>query len=354
MDSGAGQCMCSCIDAFANLQPCAIVVVGVAGSLPVHSFGTASFLTVDSSGEQCIIQIHNCLLCEKEDKDEFNLMSVSQVLKTALSTVQFNITRSTLSVKHDKRRQPIQFELIPDDGLYAMDVFPLNVSDPRHQQLVTVDLTVNEHLGLGQQREESVPDNDGIPFKPASRLGTWYTKVLWIGKRMALGGKMKGFDEGLKDFCNEYIAPLSISPARRTYQINNVSDLADLSIRFLGTGSERLKRTLERSIGLSPMVKTDGKMRHPRPTPVPSHNFPQGRWKTCKTPKVDKGIIRNLHQASIGEVVYMDTFEVDDSSYRYAQAFVDYRSNYGDIIPMRSRSQIGKAFSEFYALNSYS
>ncbi len=88
---------------------------------------------------------------------------------------------------------------------------------------------------------------------------------------------MKGFDEGLKDFCNEYIAPLSISPARRTYQIHNVSDLANLSIRFLGIGSERLKRTLERSIGLSPMVKTDGKMRHPRLTPVPIHNFPQGR-----------------------------------------------------------------------------
>ena len=98
IDSGAGQCMCSCVDAFSNLQPCAIVVVGVAGSLPVHSFGTASFLAVDFSGEQRIIRIHNCLLCEKEDNDEFNLISVSQVLKTTLSTVQFNITRSTLSV----------------------------------------------------------------------------------------------------------------------------------------------------------------------------------------------------------------------------------------------------------------
>ncbi len=144
---------------------------------------------------------------------------------------------------------------------------------------------------------------------------------------MSLAGKLKGFDDGLKDFCDEYIAPLSIPPARKTYQTQNVEDLADLSIRFLGIGSERLKRTLERSIGLSPMVKTDGKMRHPRPIPVPSHNFPQGRWKTGKTPKVDKGIIHNLQQASIGEVVYMDTFEVEDSSYRYAQAFVDYRSN---------------------------
>jgi hypothetical protein len=92
-------------------------------------------------------------------------------------------------------------------------------------------------------------------------------------------------------------------------------------------------------------------MRHARPIPVPSHNFPQGRWKTGKTPKVDKGIIHNLQQASIGEAVYMDTFEVEDSSYRYAQVFVDYRSNYGDIIPLRSRSQVGKSFSEFCARN---
>ena len=64
IDSGAGQCMCSCVDAFSGLTSCAVVVVGVAGSLPVHSFGTASFLAVDSSGEQRIIRIHNCLLCE--------------------------------------------------------------------------------------------------------------------------------------------------------------------------------------------------------------------------------------------------------------------------------------------------
>jgi hypothetical protein len=89
IDSGAGQCMCSCADAFSNLRSCAIVVVGVAGSLPIHSFGTASFIAVDSSGEQRIIRIHNCLLSQNLGEDDnFNLISVSQVLKTALSTVQ--------------------------------------------------------------------------------------------------------------------------------------------------------------------------------------------------------------------------------------------------------------------------
>ncbi len=99
------------------------------------------------------------------------------------------------------------------------------------------------------------------------------------------------------------------------------------------------------------MIKVDGKMRHKIPTPVPAHNFPSGRWKSGKTPKVAKNIIHNLHQASIGEVVYMDTYEVDNSSYRYAQAFVEYRSNYGDIVPIRSRSQVGWSFAEFCARN---
>jgi hypothetical protein len=85
----------------------------------------------------------------------------------------------------------------------------------------------------------------------------------------------KGFTDELKDFCNTYVAPLSIPPARRTYQTTNVEDLADLSVHFLGVGTERLKKTIERSIGLSPLIKIDGKMRHPRPVPV--HNFPQGR-----------------------------------------------------------------------------
>ena len=65
IDSGAGQCMCSCADAFSSLKSCAIVVVGVAGNLPIRSFGTASFIAVDSSGNQRIIRIHNCLLCSK-------------------------------------------------------------------------------------------------------------------------------------------------------------------------------------------------------------------------------------------------------------------------------------------------
>jgi hypothetical protein len=250
-----------------------------------------------------------------------------------------------------RKRQLAVFDLQPDDGLYAVDMLPLNASDRRHKTLVSIDMTVKENLISGTNIGEDGTATKVSAAKSASKLGTWYSKILWIGKIFSLAGTIEGFEDGLVDFCNRYVSPLSIPPARKSYQISNVEDLADLSIRFFGIGSERLKQTLERSIGLSPMVKIDGKMRHKIPTPVPAHNFPSGRWKTGKTPKVAKNIIHNLHQASIGEVVYMDTYEVDDSSYRYAQAFVEYRSNYGDIVPLRSRSQVGWSFAEFCARN---
>jgi hypothetical protein len=214
--------------------------------------------------------------------------------------------------------------------------------------MLSFNLTMSEEIKGGAQHLDSNGAGSTTlqaAMKSPTKLGAWYTRILWVGNVFALAGK--GFQEELKDFCNHYVAPLSIPPARKTYQVDNIDDLADLSIRFLGVGTERLRKTIERSVGLSPMKKVDGKMRHPKPVPI--HNFPQGRWKTGKTPKVEKGIISDLHYASIGEAVFMDTFEVDDSSYRYGQAFVDYRSNYGDIIPMKSRSQVGWAFTEFCA-----
>jgi hypothetical protein len=352
VDSGAGQCMCSCVDAFTEIRACAVVVVGVAGSIPIHGVGTACFLVVDSVGRECILRIHNCLLCQRADTEEnFNLISVSQVLETNRSTVVFSNAASTMAIKQGKRQQLLTFALSPEDDLYAVTMMPLNASDKRHDRLVSIDVTDNTALRVGDVQVERALATGDVSSKPASKLGVWNTKILWIGRVISLVGRTQEFEEKLTDFCANYHAPLSIPPARRTYQTNSVEDLADLSIRFLGVGSERLIRTMERSIGLSPMVKKDGKMRHQRPTPVPTFNFPQVRWKAGKTPKVEKGIVHNLHQASIGEVVYMDSFEVEDSSHRYGQAFVEYRSNYGDIIPMTTRSLAGWSFAEFCSRN---
>ncbi len=62
MDSGAGQCMCSCSEAFHSLRPCAVMVVGVAGSMPVHGIGTACF-TIIIDGKTFILRNNNCLFC---------------------------------------------------------------------------------------------------------------------------------------------------------------------------------------------------------------------------------------------------------------------------------------------------
>jgi hypothetical protein len=44
VDSGAGQSMSACSEAFLSLRPCAILVVGVAGSMPAHGIGPVSLL----------------------------------------------------------------------------------------------------------------------------------------------------------------------------------------------------------------------------------------------------------------------------------------------------------------------
>ena len=87
--------MCSCLEAFSSLRPCAILVVGVSGSLPVHGIGTANFLVKNSDGMECIWRIHNCLLCHKASEEEqFNLISVSQILRTGNNAVTFGNERS--------------------------------------------------------------------------------------------------------------------------------------------------------------------------------------------------------------------------------------------------------------------
>jgi hypothetical protein len=116
--------------------------------------------------------------------------------------------------------------------------------------------------------------------------------------------------------------------------------MADLSARFMGTGDERLRRTIELNRGLPPATGR-----------VPAHPFPQGKFQQGKTPRASKDKVHHLHRASICEVVFTDTFETGDSRFRYGQAFVDYRSRWGDVIPLRSRSQVGWAFGEFCCRN---
>jgi hypothetical protein len=70
--------MCACSDAFHFIRPCAVMVVGVAGTMPVHGIGTAHFL-IKLGDKEHVLLIHNCLFCHGEDC--FNLLSVSQLLR---------------------------------------------------------------------------------------------------------------------------------------------------------------------------------------------------------------------------------------------------------------------------------
>ena len=119
--------------------------------------------------------------------------------------------------------------------------------------------------------------------------------------------------------------------------MDNPTDLSELSIRMMGVGTDRVKNTIRISKGLSPSGE------------VPPFLFPQANMKSGKTPRVSKGIVHDLHTASIGEVVFTDTFETADDKYRYGQAFVCYRSRFGDVIPIRSRKRVGWSFTEFCA-----
>ncbi len=350
VDSGAGQCMCSCIEAFSSLRSCAILIVGVSGTLPVHGIGTANFLVKDGDGKECIWMIHNCLLCHKVNGEEqFNLISVSQVLRTGLNLITFANGDSSITIKDRRQREDHSFVLEPDDGLYSIEGVPISLTDKRYNTTTRLNVTMAGDPMVSGKDAGECDDNTHhkIPglasLRSPNLLGSWTVKILWIGKRLMLPSQ--GFGTELADFCESYIAPLSIPQARKSYAIDNIEDMADLSVRFLGIGTQRLEQTLNSSIGLSPMVKDGKRMRHR----VPVHNFPQGTWKKGKTPKVSKVIIHDLHRASIGEVLYMDTFEVDDSAYGYAQAFIDYRSRYGEVIPIKSRTRVGWSFVEFCA-----
>jgi hypothetical protein len=122
--------------------------------------------------------------------------------------------------------------------------------------------------------------------------------------------------------------------------VSNPSDMSDLSIRFLGGGTDRILHTVNISNGLkSPLSK-----KHAR---VPPLNFPQGNMKQFKTSRVSKDIVGHVSQPSIAEALYTDTFETGDVKFPFAQVFVDGVSRYGDVIPLRSRSEVGQAFVTF-------
>ncbi len=88
--------------------------------------------------------------------------------------------------------------------------------------------------------------------------------------------------------------------------------MAELSLRFMGIGTDRLRHTLERSRGLNPATKK----KRENASVVPPLNFPQRKWKAGKTPRVSKNKVKYLHRVAVAEVCFTDTFETADNTYK--------------------------------------
>jgi hypothetical protein len=64
-----------------------VMIVGVAGTIPAHGIGAASFV-VKVNGKEHVLKVHNCLFCYGEEC--FNLISVSQILRAGKNKVVFS------------------------------------------------------------------------------------------------------------------------------------------------------------------------------------------------------------------------------------------------------------------------
>jgi hypothetical protein len=185
VDSGAGQSMCACSEAFHTLWACAVLVVGVAGSMPAHGIGTAWFV-LKMNGIEQIMKIHNCLLCHGEDR--FNLISVSQMLRTRQNEVTFSAEESR--IKLTKEHVSTVIGLNENEGLYELEVSPLYADDDRKNTLPSWDLTLEEDPLLWQ---ESAKKQEGTGMKAPTKLGVWYCKVFSITRKVGLGSIQENY-----------------------------------------------------------------------------------------------------------------------------------------------------------------
>jgi hypothetical protein len=248
--------------------------------------GTAMFVVVDAKQRPHIIFIFNCLL---SPSGSFNLVSVSQLQASGQNTVDFGHNSPALSLTSGTGNLTIPLTL--EDGLFSFSAQPFHLNDERYTTLPRYHLT---------SKGDYVPPTTS---PSPSALGSWHYTMFVApssSRRVVTLPAAVGsaFDAALTQFCSNFIAPIGIPPARRTYDSANPAHMADFSVRWMGTGDERLRRTLDLNLGLTPATGR-----------VPTLNFPQGKFQQGKTPKVRKDKVHHLHRASICEVVFTDTFD---------------------------------------------
>jgi hypothetical protein len=109
----------------------------------------------------------------------------------------------------------------------------------------------------------------------------WTTSVLhtpqYPGRIYSLSGTLD-IHSHLESFSDHFL-PAGLPPARKQYDVSNPSDMSDLSIRFLGGGTDRILH----SVNILNVLKHPPSKKHTR---VPPFNFPRGNMKSFKTPRV--------------------------------------------------------------------
>ncbi len=97
--------------------------------MPVHGMDTANFL-VKRDGNEFVMVIHNCLLCHGETT--FNLISVSQMLRSTANSIVFKEGGSMMTLK--QKNKELTISLREEEGLYGIESQPIGVNDvtPNH------------------------------------------------------------------------------------------------------------------------------------------------------------------------------------------------------------------------------
>jgi hypothetical protein len=169
VDSGAGQSLCCCEDAFVSLRSCAIEVVGVSGSLPIYGAGTAAFTVTDSVGQLATVLVHNCLL---SPGGSFNLLSVSQLQHSRQNSVDFNPESPHLRLQSSAGLCHVPLTMT--DGLYSVPMASLSVNDERYLTQPIFDLT---EKGRYVPPTTAVPDVSTVPAATRSTFGSWVCRM---------------------------------------------------------------------------------------------------------------------------------------------------------------------------------
>jgi hypothetical protein len=135
-----------------------------------------------------------------------------------------------------------------DDGLYALILEPISSEDPRLLTSEIFHMTSPEHyVPLTQKSVQT----DG---KSKLTRQIWATMVVPSasphGRIFTLAGSLD-FHTELLSFSDHFLAPAGLPPSRKQFDTSSAKDMSDLSIRFLGGGTDRILHTVSISNGLS-------------------------------------------------------------------------------------------------------